>query len=362
MKRINHIHGFCLLMFCLIISSCSVKRPDTVFTNEKMAEIIYDLHLAKAMGEDLLYSDSYKKILYAESVYKKHGITKANFDSSMVWFARNPQAMCDIYTIINKRLSYEKQNIEDLIALRDNKPKESIAGDSIDVWMERRSYFITGNSLSNKLSFNIYADPNYEERDTLRWNVRTLFIKNIPDSLHSPIMALQLEYQNDSILNSYTRIKANGMHTLSLSSDTLGTIKSIKGFIYMPQTDSVSLLIDSISLMRYHATDSLFTQELPNKVANEIDDIKIPEKESNIYIPQKQESPKNIIDKEKSNNSNSKIREIKRPNSETKNTEKKSTNFKPQAPNQQNIRNSFSTQKLENSNQKVESLSRNDQK
>ena len=36
MKRTNHIHGFCLLMFCLIISSCSVKRPDNVFTNDKI--------------------------------------------------------------------------------------------------------------------------------------------------------------------------------------------------------------------------------------------------------------------------------------------------------------------------------------
>lgn len=362
MKRTNHIHGFCLLMFCLIISSCSVKRPDNVFTNDKMAEIIYDLHLAKAMGEDLSYSDSYKKILYAESVYKKHGITKMDFDSSMVWFARNPQAMCDIYTIINKRLSSEKQNIEDLIALRDNKPKESVAGDSIDVWVDRKTYLITESPLSNKLSFNIYADPHYEERDTLRWNIKTLFVGNVPDSLYSPIMALQLVYQNDSVLNSYIRIVANGMQTLSLSSDTLGAIKNIRGFIYMPQANNTNLLIDSISLMRYHATDTLFIQNTINGGEYKIDDVNTTEKDTGINLLQEQELPKNKINKEKQNNSNSKIREIKRPNPDTKNIEKNSSNLIDRVPNQPSIGNKVSTQKLDKSNQRVVSLSRNEQK
>ena len=44
--------------------------------------------------------------------------------------------------------------------------------------------------------------------------------------------------------------------------DTLGEIKEIRGFIYYPvQTSAQSILTDRISLMRYHATDTLFNAD-----------------------------------------------------------------------------------------------------
>lgn len=45
------------------------------------------------MGEEVPYSESYKRVLYIESVYRKHGITQADFDTSMVWYARHPDAL-----------------------------------------------------------------------------------------------------------------------------------------------------------------------------------------------------------------------------------------------------------------------------
>ena len=102
-----------------------------------MENVLYDFHIAKAMGEEVPYSDSYKRVLYIESVYKKHGITQADFDSSMVWYARHPDALTKVYEKVNQRLKAERDGINHLIALRDNKPKESLPGDSIDVWIGR---------------------------------------------------------------------------------------------------------------------------------------------------------------------------------------------------------------------------------
>ena len=87
------------------------------------------------MGEEVPYSDSYKRVLYIESVYRKHGITQADFDTSMVWYARHPDALTKVYEKVNQRLKAERDGINHLIALRDNKPKESLPGDSIDVWI-----------------------------------------------------------------------------------------------------------------------------------------------------------------------------------------------------------------------------------
>ena len=54
------------------------------------------------------------------------------------------------------------------------------------------------------------------------------------------------------------KVQDTGVETLTLFADTLGEIKEIRGFIYYPQQETPQpLLADRISLMRYHATDSL---------------------------------------------------------------------------------------------------------
>lgn len=116
-------------------------------------------------------------------------------------------------------------------------------------------------SLDNKLTFALPSDTNFKDRDTLKWTVRFRFLNGVPDSLHAPLMAMQILYAKDT-LNDMRRIKQSGTETISLFADTLGEIKEIRGFIYYPvQTSAQSILTDRISLMRYHATDTLFNAD-----------------------------------------------------------------------------------------------------
>ena len=113
-----------LLAFSL--ASCRVKRPDTVLPDAKLEAVLYDYHIAKSMSEQVPYDEGYKRVLYLESVFRKHGITEAQFDTSMVWLARHPETLRDIYERVNERLKAEKKQVENLIALRDNKPKVGV--------------------------------------------------------------------------------------------------------------------------------------------------------------------------------------------------------------------------------------------
>lgn len=258
MKRKNRIQWYSVILLAFGMAACQVKRPDTVIPDAKMENVLYDFHIAKAMGEEVPYSESYKRVLYIESVYRKHGITKADFDTSMVWYARHPDALTKVYEKVNARLKAERDGINHLIALRDNKPKESLPGDSVDVWIGRRIYHLSGAPLGNKLTFTLPSDTNFKDRDTLRWTVRFRFLNGTPDSLHAPLMAMQVFYAKDT-LNGMLKVKRSGTETVSLFADTLGEIKEIRGFIYYPAQKPVQdVLADRISLMRYHATDTLF--------------------------------------------------------------------------------------------------------
>ena len=110
---------------------------------------------------------------------------------------------------VNQRLKAERDGINHLIALRDNKPKESSPGDSIDVWRGRHIYYLTGTPMDNKLTFTLPSDTNFKDRDTLRWTVRFRFLNGTPDSLHAPLMAMQVLYAKDT-LNDMLKGKAIG--------------------------------------------------------------------------------------------------------------------------------------------------------
>lgn len=259
MKGKNRTQWYSILLLAFCFTACQVKRPNTVLQDAKMENVLYDYHIAKAMGEEVPYNENYKRLLYIESVFKKHGITQADFDTSMVWYARNPEVLTKVYEKVNLRLKAERDGINHLIALRDNKPKESLPGDSIDVWIWQHIYQLTGMPLDNKITFTLPSDTNFHDRDTLRWSVRFRFHNGNPDSVHAPLMAMQIQYEkNDSTINTIRRVEGTGIETISLYADTLGMIKEIRGFIYYPMQKSPQpLLVDRIALMRYHATDSL---------------------------------------------------------------------------------------------------------
>lgn len=271
----RHARHACLLLALLCLVACQVRRPSGVLSDTQMEDILYDYHIAKAMGDEFSGTDSYKRVLYIESVFRKHGITQADFDSSMVWYSRNPEKMSKVYDKVNTRLKAARDGINQLIALRDHKPQETKPGDSIDVWSGERIYRLTAMPLGNKLAFSIPADSNFQARDTLRWTLRLRFPRDLRDSLgtpadtlrarydtlHAPIISLQLAYETDTLISQLRQVFSPGTETLCLAADTLGSLKTVSGFVYYPTEDPTALLlVDRISLMRYHARDSLLTQ------------------------------------------------------------------------------------------------------
>ncbi len=254
----------CIILLLLV--GCDVKRPKDIIPESKMEDILYDYHIAQALGENVPYSENYKKVLYTDAVFAKYHTTEAAFDSSLVWYTRNTEVFAKMYERISQRLKKQQESLNHLIAMRDKQAVTSLPGDSIDVWFNQRILMLTGAPLDNKMVFTIVSDSNFKERDTLLWNVRYRFPEGLPEVNRAAVMAMQVKYANDSIISSTKSIRTPGMYNLCLQSDTLGEIKEIKGFIYYPNgKQKAPLLIDHISLMRYHAkvlNDSLATDSL----------------------------------------------------------------------------------------------------
>lgn len=298
MKTIFRFQLCFVFLLALTVTGCKVKRPNGVISEAKMENLLYDYHIAKAMGENLPYNENYKKALYIEAVFKKHGTTEAVFDSSMVWYTRNTEQLSKIYEKVNVRLKAQRDQINHLIALRDKKPQMSAPGDSIDVWAWQRTVLLSDIPLNNKFTFVLPSDTNFKKRDILQWEIDYHFLDSKNDSADIAIMAMQIVYENDSIMTSrLKRVMTSGVHHLRLQSDTL-SIKEIRGFIYYPHSKKGirSLFTNDISLIRYHVNDSVMPQDSlqTDSIRSEIGDKKIKSDTVQVNPAHERSNPKDL--------------------------------------------------------------------
>lgn len=265
-------YGFWALL-AVVMVACKVERPGYVLSDGVMEKVLYDYHIAKAMGENLDYNEQYKRTLYLNAVFKKHNITQAQFDTTMAWYARHPEVVNEVYDIVRERLMASRENYNHLVSLRDGKPTRSKAGDSIDVWIWDRIHMLSGMPLDNKLIFTLPSDDNYQASDTIKWTVGFKFLsEQLVDTTKRPIMAMQVAYAKDTIVSALCRIDSSQVAQLVLQADTLGDIKELRGFIYYPTNQpKQTLLIDSVSLMRYHQTNDSIPATTDDKKEEKIE-------------------------------------------------------------------------------------------
>ena len=83
-----------------------------------MRELLIDLHRTDGMMQatNLNYNNEKEQSAYYESVLQKHGVTQAQFDSSLVWYTDNPNIFDKIYPAVVERLEKELE-----IAKEDNR-------------------------------------------------------------------------------------------------------------------------------------------------------------------------------------------------------------------------------------------------
>lgn len=249
------------LIACLaLLSSCGKEIPDEIIQPSKMEKILYDYHLTMGMSDN---SKNTEKEARKKYIFQKHGITAADFDSSMVWYTRESQELMSIYENLNKRFKREYEHVERLLESREEANTRSFAsGDTVDVWMKENILWFTKSPLNNRLTFEIKADSTFHPKDAFDWNMDYYFMTE-----GEAIMGLNVIYENDSVIGMTKSITESGPQSIYLHTDSAYNIKSLNGFVYVPQNQAKqpNILLHKINLTRYHMpepTDSLSTDSV----------------------------------------------------------------------------------------------------
>ena len=124
----------------LLFSSCTI-RPDGVLSKRKMQKVLYDLHktegILQASGYN--YGHEYETTVFYQSTLAKHGITQAQFDSSLVWYTDHPLLFNRVYPKVLEKLKAEQEMYEqrsaDIIDMRA-KIREAKKSNEWQKWIE----------------------------------------------------------------------------------------------------------------------------------------------------------------------------------------------------------------------------------
>lgn len=249
-----------ILSAIFLLAACEVKRPENVLPPEKMEAFLYDYHLVQSMSAEYSSSSNKEKI-YFDYVFRKHGVTQADFDTAMVWYNRFPKHMQKIYANLEKRLEAEVQLLDNAHgSLEEGVSIEvvDLAPKNAELWTSSTIRLLSPNPLCNKVvfSFETPGDSSFVAGDSLNFSFSTIFLTGRNGDVDQNIYAsITLDYEDGTYEGAGLDVKATGKYSLAVPRNKKSRLKSMSGFIYYTDNDSASTsraVVNRISLRRMH--------------------------------------------------------------------------------------------------------------
>ncbi len=223
--KLNHF-SIGTLFFVLILSACS-NRPSWVLSEKKMTDVLYSIHLAEAEIEEnyeLYGNNPAKREELLTAVFKKHKITEAQFDTSLVWYNAHLESyfkICDEvvnrYAILSDTLSAQISKNDILLAEHNQ----------TSIWNGVKGYELSpADPARTTITFHIDSIDSSPE-DSYKLSFCVLGLNN-----DQPEVRFCLTTADTTIINE-SRIEKNGAFSSTLFPGNV-KVKSISGSIHMP--------------------------------------------------------------------------------------------------------------------------------
>ena len=246
------------ILFSIILLACAPSRPGGILDEDEMTDVLVDFHLAQGMAEAQSDNSDITRYKYIQAVFKKHHITEAEFDSSMIYYTGRAEKFTFIYdNVVNRvRAQAERMGLE-AAANRDRFAYLTNEGDTANIWLGKDFACVVPNQVGCIYSFQMKADTTFRKGDSFIWRFKSQFVGRSMNN--EGVALLNFYYENDTIA-SVTDIIRNSpknemKHYPGKGLDTLN-LRYISGFVYLPMVKSADppkpLLISEIKLVRMH--------------------------------------------------------------------------------------------------------------
>ena len=235
--------------------SCKPSVPSEYIQPDDMEDLIYDYHVAQGIAMLQDGSQDYNRRLNFELVLKKHGLTQAQFDSSLVYYYTRADRFQEIYKHVQERLNNEAEKYGAAVSEGPIKAA-SLSGDTADVWKGNRALMLLNDRPYHLYQFAQKADTAYRAGDSFMLSMSTTWL--MQQGNRQATVYLAITYANDSTVKQYSTVSSSGNTTLRIPY-CKERVKEIKGFVMCgmrPSTDDTNslcvLFVNNIQLFRFH--------------------------------------------------------------------------------------------------------------
>lgn len=215
MSSLRKIRINVLILLVLGLCSCGNK----VLKQEKMIDVLFDIHRTEAC-----FSIAHRRatpedqVQYYNYIFEKHGITKAQFEKSLDWYAHHPREWRMLYDELAVRSEEYLQRVENYEFTPDRQRVESDSIDTFDFWYNNsrlKLYKITNEKFIQKdfeaewdgrdyfvgtKELRLVGQMRFYSKDTV--DVRTKMLVYLSRKKKPEI--LELVMPADSVLREYT--------------------------------------------------------------------------------------------------------------------------------------------------------------
>lgn len=250
---------YCLLSCIVLFQFACSNRPDDVLTPREMRSFLTDLHLLEGVFSSGYNISEDEKKLYYYVLFQKHGITKAQFDSSLVYYTKNPKMFERIYTRVNKNLEELKSDVEagKYLPVIPDSIKYKPVVDSI--WDKTLAFTYPDDTLKHKndtLKPQLYFSMVSEElmtKDVYTFSFRMR--ANPYDSVKTGYTTFRIHYADGNIDSLWHEVKNDSVlrrYKFRFKAARNIKIDSLSGVFYADQYqhDTIRIRVDNIMLLR----------------------------------------------------------------------------------------------------------------
>ena len=246
-----------LICISMLLVACS-RTPKGIIPDQKMKQILVDMQLAEALiqTEPSAYPTYEERRALYRTIFNKHNVTEAAYDSSMIWYGKHLEQYMRIF---ESALTDIKRQI-DLIG--DIKPDAAPASnaDSLDIWMQHTYCVFSSRSQVNRMIlFDLQPDEAYSSGSTF---VLGLEVWGMTTHADNVLEARLYAAQDDTTLFARSNVTHDGYHTLQLKTLAVKQVKRVYGYLRLSVSDSAfhKIYVDRINLMKYRYGSSALAQ------------------------------------------------------------------------------------------------------
>lgn len=266
---------YILMTLVLLLVACKPKVPKEYIQPGDMEDILYDYHIAQAMAKaDQGEKTSFDRNKYYLAVLKKHGVTRAEFDSSLVYYYSHLERLKAIYSEVSERLSDDAKMLGTSVGEIGRYSQYSSTGDTANIWTGRTELLLLPKPALNRYDFSVKVDTAFRKGDSFMFQFMAEYIWQ--SGSKDAVVCIVTKDVRDSVIQTVNHVSVSGLTQVRVPANRDQKLKEVSGFIYLTNggnddaTARQMMFIDQIHFIRFHEKEADNERKAANNQADSL--------------------------------------------------------------------------------------------